>query len=244
GSPLDPDINIFGIFAVNDYIHPLGMFHGRGDTLEIAHRAHASVEIQDLPQRDVQRTYAPAHGSRQRPFNRNSEIAHGLDRFIGQPLLEFVVRLFTGEHFKPGDLPLPAIDAFHGGVKHALGRLPDVPPRSVALDVGDAGRVGNDEFASHKLDCLSVRRYGPAVIRWLHVYVPLWVVTAVTRMEKNNTPISQRTHRERVEAVAKESFPGHTFFMSTYDLICIGAGPTGLACAIEAKRAGMRPLVI
>src|SRR2546422_1041525 len=31
---------------------------------------------------------------------------------------------------------------------------------------------------------------------------------------------------------------------SFYDIICIGAGPTGLACAIEAKRAGMRPLVI
>jgi thioredoxin reductase (NADPH) len=31
---------------------------------------------------------------------------------------------------------------------------------------------------------------------------------------------------------------------SKYDLICIGAGPTGLACAIEAKRAGLRPLVI
>ncbi len=29
-----------------------------------------------------------------------------------------------------------------------------------------------------------------------------------------------------------------------FDVICIGAGPTGLACAIEAKRAGMRPLVI
>ena len=29
-----------------------------------------------------------------------------------------------------------------------------------------------------------------------------------------------------------------------YEVICIGAGPTGLACAIEAKRAGMRPLVI
>ncbi|MFY9752829.1 MAG: YpdA family putative bacillithiol disulfide reductase [Candidatus Acidiferrales bacterium] len=29
-----------------------------------------------------------------------------------------------------------------------------------------------------------------------------------------------------------------------YDLICIGAGPTGLACAIEARRAGLRPLVI
>lgn len=32
--------------------------------------------------------------------------------------------------------------------------------------------------------------------------------------------------------------------MSTYDLICIGAGPTGLACAIEAKRVGLLPLVI
>ena len=29
-----------------------------------------------------------------------------------------------------------------------------------------------------------------------------------------------------------------------YDVICIGAGPTGLACAIEAKRAGLRPLVL
>jgi thioredoxin reductase (NADPH) len=32
--------------------------------------------------------------------------------------------------------------------------------------------------------------------------------------------------------------------MEDYDIICIGAGPTGLACAIEARRAGMRPLVI
>ncbi len=30
----------------------------------------------------------------------------------------------------------------------------------------------------------------------------------------------------------------------SYDLISIGAGPTGLACAIEAKRAGMRALAI
>jgi thioredoxin reductase (NADPH) len=31
---------------------------------------------------------------------------------------------------------------------------------------------------------------------------------------------------------------------ATYDLIAIGAGPTGLACAIEAKRVSLRPLVI
>src|SRR5215510_1293257 len=32
--------------------------------------------------------------------------------------------------------------------------------------------------------------------------------------------------------------------MAAYDVICIGAGPTGLACAIEAVRAGMKALVI
>jgi thioredoxin reductase (NADPH) len=32
--------------------------------------------------------------------------------------------------------------------------------------------------------------------------------------------------------------------LPAYDIICIGAGPTGLACAIEARRAGLRPLVI
>ena len=32
--------------------------------------------------------------------------------------------------------------------------------------------------------------------------------------------------------------------MTTYDVICVGAGPTGLACAMEAKRAGIKPLVI
>src|ERR1700693_6068471 len=35
-----------------------------------------------------------------------------------------------------------------------------------------------------------------------------------------------------------------TSFVNPFDLICIGAGPTGLACAIEAKRAGLRPVVI
>ncbi len=37
----------------------------------------------------------------------------------------------------------------------------------------------------------------------------------------------------------------HTIGMkNSFDVICIGAGPTGLACAIEAKREGMQPLVI
>jgi thioredoxin reductase (NADPH) len=46
------------------------------------------------------------------------------------------------------------------------------------------------------------------------------------------------------QAVANACFARQTTFVSAFDLICIGAGPTGLACAIEAKRAGLRPVVI
>src|SRR3984893_6623626 len=47
-----------------------------------------------------------------------------------------------------------------------------------------------------------------------------------------------------VWAVANERFARQTTFVNAFDVICIGAGPTGLACAIEAKRAGLQPLVI
>jgi thioredoxin reductase (NADPH) len=29
-----------------------------------------------------------------------------------------------------------------------------------------------------------------------------------------------------------------------FDLLVVGAGPTGLACAIEAQKAGLRPVVV
>jgi thioredoxin reductase (NADPH) len=38
--------------------------------------------------------------------------------------------------------------------------------------------------------------------------------------------------------------PGKLKIMPEFDVLCIGAGPTGLATAIEAKHAGMRALVI
>jgi thioredoxin reductase (NADPH) len=58
-------------------------------------------------------------------------------------------------------------------------------------------------------------------------------------------PVAKRTNnplRGKLQSLARL---GKLINMaSPYDIICIGAGPTGLACAIEAKRAGLRPLVI
>src|SRR5579863_6529171 len=52
------------------------------------------------------------------------------------------------------------------------------------------------------------------------------------------------SHQQSLESADRLRYVGFVMAPDTYDVICIGAGPTGLACAIEAKRAGMRPLVI
>ncbi len=54
----------------------------------------------------------------------------------------------------------------------------------------------------------------------------------------------ERAENDSSWPVAKDPRARQTVFVSTYDVICIGAGPTGLACAIETKRAGLRALVI
>ena len=64
-------------------------------------------------------------------------------------------------------------------------------------------------------------------------------------MRRRRTTSALPGHRGPARAVAIPPCAGQTKTVSeTYDLICIGAGPTGLASAIEAKRAGMHPLVI
>ena len=46
--PFDSDVHILGVFAVDDDVHALGMLHRRRNAREIAHRAHAGVEIEEL----------------------------------------------------------------------------------------------------------------------------------------------------------------------------------------------------
>src|ERR1700728_1966726 len=52
--PLNPGIDVFGIFAKDDDVHALGMFHRRGHAFVILHGTHAAVEIENLPQGNVE----------------------------------------------------------------------------------------------------------------------------------------------------------------------------------------------
>src|SRR5487761_1023676 len=70
--------------------------------------------------------------------------------------------------------------------------------------------------------------------------------SAFPRRRTCSCPFLECGARTRTSGLNLLSNSSQTNFVNptTYDLICIGAGPTGLACAIEAKRAGLRPLVI
>src|ERR1039458_6855915 len=63
--PLDARINVFGVLAVDDDVHALGMLYRRRNALVILHRPNAGVEVEELAQSDVQRTYPPANRSGQ-----------------------------------------------------------------------------------------------------------------------------------------------------------------------------------
>ena len=58
--PLDAGVNVFGVLAEDDDIHALGMLHRRRHALVILHRTHAAIEIENLPQRDIERANAAA----------------------------------------------------------------------------------------------------------------------------------------------------------------------------------------
>ena len=65
---LDAGINVLGVFAEDDHVGQLRLLHGTRHTLEPAHRSEAGVQVENLAQRDVDRTDAAADRRGERPL--------------------------------------------------------------------------------------------------------------------------------------------------------------------------------
>ena len=65
----------------------------------------------------------------------------------GQPVIEFVLGRFAGEHFEPGDLALAAVSLLDGRIEHALAGRPDIRARAVAANEWKDRIVRNVQFA-------------------------------------------------------------------------------------------------
>ena len=146
-----------------------GLLHGGADALEVADGANARVEIEHLPERDVERADSAAHGRRERSLDRDAELLHRVDGFLGQPILELLERFLAREDFHPGDTSLALVGALDRGVEDAHGCAPNVGAGTIALDEWDDGIVGHGENAVLEADPFSARRdFGELILRhWL-----------------------------------------------------------------------------
>ena len=161
--PLDARIDIFGVLAIDDDVHLLGVLHWAGRAGDVAHRPHAGVEVQHLAQRHVQAAKAAADGRGQRPLDADDVFPHGVEGLFGHVAAVVLLgRLLPGVDLHPGDLAPALVSLFDSRIPYHHGSGSDVDADTVALDVSDDRPIGNlepailiaDLFAGGHLYCL------------------------------------------------------------------------------------------
>jgi len=131
---INAGIDVFRVFAEDDHVHLLRVFHRRGDSREILHRAQAHIQVEHLAQRDVEGADAATDGGRERAFDADQVFLEGRDRVIGQPGIKLVPGSFAGIHLEPGNPALAVVGLPDRRVKHALAGGPNIGARAVAAD--------------------------------------------------------------------------------------------------------------
>ena len=154
---LDAGVDVLGVFAEDDHVDLFGRLDRRGHALEPAHRAQADVQIEHLPQRDVERTNAAADRRGERPLDRHQVFAAGAHRFVGQPGVVGLIGLLAGKHFHPVNLAFAAVRLLHGRVEHPYACTPDVAAGAVAFDERDDRLIGHAQLAVRDRDFLATR---------------------------------------------------------------------------------------
>src|SRR5262249_49686994 len=142
GLPLDAGVDVLGVLAKDHHVHLLRALDRRRHTGEVAHRAQADVEIEELAQGDVERADAATDRRGQRPLDTDAILLERFDGLVGQPASGLLERLLAGEHFLPLHLALAFVCFFNSGVEHAHRGAPDVAagPITFAEGADGAGR--------------------------------------------------------------------------------------------------------
>jgi hypothetical protein len=158
GRVFNAGVDVLGVLPEDDHVHLLGMLHRRRHALVPAHRPQADVQVEQLPQCDVQGSDAAADGRRQRAFDADVIFAEGLNRVVRKPRVELLETLFAGVDFHPRDRTLAGVGFCDGRVEHAHARAPDVRSCSIAFNERNDRIVGNDEPSARARDRRPCRR--------------------------------------------------------------------------------------
>ena len=101
GGEFDACVDVFRVFTEDDHVNFFRMLEGRGDTIEVLNRPEAHEQIEELPQRNVERANAAAHRRGQWAFDSHVILAERFHCILRQPFTEFVLRCLAGEHLEP-----------------------------------------------------------------------------------------------------------------------------------------------
>ena len=94
GGVLDAGVDVFRVLAEDHHVHLLGMLHRRRHALVPAHRAQADEQVEQLAQRDVQRSDAAADRRRQRALDADEILRNASTVSSGSQLLN-CLKLFS-----------------------------------------------------------------------------------------------------------------------------------------------------
>src|SRR4051794_35150713 len=144
------------------------MLHRRGRAV-VLHGPHAGVEIEDLPERDVQRANTAPDRRSERSLDADTELANGGDGIIGKPIVELRLGFFACKDLVPCDLALAVISTIYRCVEHTDRSFPDIAAGAITLYERNDRMVRHIELPVLVIDLLSARRERNSVKR--HCYL-------------------------------------------------------------------------
>ena len=165
GLVLDAGVDVLGVLAEDDHVHQLGLLDRGGHPGEVADRPDAGVEIELLPEGDVERAESAADRGGERPLDGDEVVADRLEGVVGEPVVELVLGLLAGEDLEPDDLLLAAVRLLHRGIEDPPRRLPDVGAGAVTLDEGDDWPVRHGQVAVLHRDGVAGGRFQGVIVR-------------------------------------------------------------------------------
>ena len=143
--PFDAGIDIFSILAEDIHINFFRLFDRCHNSTEPTYRTEADIEVEGLPECDVQRTDATADRRCQRAFDPDHIFAESLHRLVGQPTAGLLEGFFACQYFLPFDHSLAAIRPAYRFIDNTLANWCNLRTYSISLYKGNDDFIGDKE---------------------------------------------------------------------------------------------------
>ena len=143
--PLDAGIHVLRVLAEHGDVDPLGILHRGIDTIEIAERTHAGIEVQRLAQSHVQRPDTPARRCIERSLQADPILLEGRHRLLRQIRAVFLEGLLAGFHLQPLDRAVSFECLLDGRIHDRPADRRDFLANSVASDERNGDSIGHPQ---------------------------------------------------------------------------------------------------